>query len=152
VNKRQLKKYLSAFGYTLKDGEVKGKPIPRWPATDYLNRNHPLVVRHWDRVYKEQARVLPSLLSAKIDRVSKSEFVRRVNQHEPMNLPTWSEQGSKPRQRLYSIARRFVEGVQWEGLTYAQGCAIENAQFSALFKSRPQIIGKRIQSGNRLCQ
>jgi len=152
VNKRQLKKNLSAFGYTIKDGEVKGKLIPRWPAEHYLNRNHPLVVRYWDRIANEQARVLPSVIKAKIDRVSKSEFIRRVNEHEPMTLPKWSEQGGKPRQRLYSVARHFIEGVDWKGLTYVQGSAIENAQFSALFKSRPQVIGNRTQSGNRLCQ
>lgn len=150
MNKRILKKYLSAFGYTIKDGVVCGKQTRRRPATDYLNRHHPLVVRHWNRIYKEQARVLPALLTAKIDRVSKAEFVRRVNEHEPMNLPKWSERGGKPRQRLYSVARYHRASVDYHGCMRRYN-AESDAAFSALFKSRPQVIGKRIQSGNRLC-
>ena len=76
MTKRLLKKYLAAFGYTLtttnyidvasgqtmKDGEIKSRPI--------YHRN--------DRSAQEQARVLPALLKAPIGRSIKAELARQV--------------------------------------------------------------------------
>lgn len=150
MNKRILKKYLSAFGYTLKDGEVCSKPTRRRPAEWFLLPSHPLARRRNDRRTREQARVLPSLLKAPIGASFKGELIRCVTKHEPMNLPKWSECGGKPRQRLYSAAHHHRAPVDYHDCMTRYN-AESGAAFSALFRSWPKVIGKRIQSGNRLC-
>ena len=149
MTKRLLKKYLAAFGYTLKDGKVCDKPTRRRPAERFLLPSHPLARRCNDRRTREQARVLPSLLKAPIGASFKGELIRRVTEHEPMNLPKWSERGGKPRQRLYSAARYRRESVDYHGCMTRYN-AESDAAFSALFRRWPKVVGKRIQSGNRV--
>lgn len=149
MTKRLFKKYLSAFGCTLKDGKVCGKPRRRHGIEFYLLPSHPLASRRNGRSAKERARVLPAIIKAKIRDDIKTSFVRQVREHEPMNLPAWSEQGGKPRLRLYSAARYFIDIPNYAGDLQAHRAEI-GRRFSALFRERPQVIGKRVQSGNRI--
>lgn len=151
MRKRILKKYLDAFGCTLKNGKVCGKKSHRrHPFAHYLNGNHPLTVRHTKRFYREQARVLPALLKAPIGKVNKAAMARRVSQQQPATLPPWVEKGGKPRLRLRWAVRHCIAEVSAKGLTEAQHQAALDAQLSALFRSRPQVLGKRLQSNNRM--
>ncbi len=151
MTKRLLKKYLAAFGLTLKHSEVCGKQIRRFGLQSYLLPAHPLACRRRERGARERARVLPALLKSKIDAAAKRQCDARVYNYEPMDVPAWSEQGSKPRRRLYSQARFFIDIPDYAGDLTAHRAEV-NRRFSALFRERPQIIGKRIQSGNRLCR
>jgi hypothetical protein len=151
MTKRLLKKHLSAFGYTIKDGKVKGKPTRRNPAEWFLLPSHPLARRRNERRAAEQARVLPALLNAPIGDTLKAELSRRVGEreHKPMDLPAWSEKGGKPRQRLYSAARYHRARVDYHGCMRRYN-AESDAAFSALFRRWPKVIGRRIQTGNRI--
>lgn len=149
MTKRLLKKYLAAFGLTLKDGTVCGKRIRRFGLQMYLLPAHPLSCRRRDRGARERARVLPAILKANIDAGAKRQCAARVSNYEPMDVPAWSEQGGKPRRRLYSQARFFIDIPDYAGDMQAHRAEV-NRRFSALFRERPQIIGRRIQTGNRI--
>jgi hypothetical protein len=151
MRKRLLKKYLAAFNCTLKSGNVVGsKPLRRHPSHWYLPQNHPLTVRRTNKSYREQARVLPALLKASIRDVLKASFARRVAERGPATQPVRPEHGGRPRQRLLSAVIFFVKRASAKGLTDKQYLAALDAGFTALLRERPQVLGKRLQSGNRV--
>lgn len=158
MRKRLLKKYLKPFGLTLKRGKVAcQKRTRRFREDTYLPMNHPLYVRRLKRYYREQARVLPALLKARINPKTKAAFARQVADAQLLAkdgdaLPklVWVERGARPRQRLLSSVAVYTDYIELKGKTDRQYLAAVDAKFSALLRRWPRIVGKRIQSGSRV--
>lgn len=151
MNKRQSKKALGLFGYTMtKTGEIKGKKTRRYNYAYWLNYNHPQARNYWGRLLREQARVVPKLLSASLhDEVMKRELRLRAldfaeAREQANSLPSWIERGGRPRRRLLSAIRWQLPSISAEGLTYLQYEAKHNARVSALLKANPKVLGKRV--------
>ncbi len=149
MNKRQIKKALALFNYTMtKTGEIKGKKTRRYNYAYWLNYNHPQARNYWGRLLRERARAIPKLLSAPLhDEVMKQELRRRALDYDPghaESLPVWIERGGRPRCRLLSSVRWQLPSISAQGLTYLQYEAKHNARVSALLKANPKVLGKRV--------
>jgi hypothetical protein len=150
MRKRLFKKYLSLFRLTLKNGcVVPTKPVRRWPSHYYLPQNHPLTARRTNRHDRERARVLPALLKAPIREDIKTSFVRLVGWQCPMK-PVRPEHEGRPRKRLLSAVSFYKGRVSMKGKTDRQYLAALDAEYSKLLRERPQLLGKRLQSGHRV--
>jgi len=151
VNKRQIKKALGLFGYTMtKTGEIKGKKTRRYNYAYWLNYNHPSARRYWERVLREQVRAVPKLLSAPLhDEVMKRELRLRAldfaeAREQANSLPVWVERGGRPRRRLLSSIRWLLPPISAEDWAPLQYEAKHNARVSALLKANPKVLGKRV--------
>lgn len=149
MNKRQIKKALALFNCTMtKTGEIKGKKTRRYNYAYYLNYNHPQARNYWGRLLREQARVVPKLLSAPLhDEVMKRELRHRALDYDPghaESLPIWVERGGRPRRRLLSSIRWLLPPISAEDWAPLQYEAKHNARVSTLLKANPKALGKRV--------
>lgn len=144
MNKRQLNKHLSLFGYRLEDGGIKGTKAGRMPQTSLFLPSHPRVRRHHARLHRVKKLALSALLRSCLSDSIKAQISYRVESYVSNTVP-WTGDEGRPRKRLYYMLRRFLDVPDLvDGDTIEEARRRETKFFQGKLRANPKLLGKRV--------